>query len=59
MFTKLDLRGAYNLICMKEGEEWKTAFRCRYGHYKYIVMLFRLTNILVMCIRIINNTLKE
>jgi hypothetical protein len=27
MFTKLDLRGAYNLIRMKEGEEWKTAFR--------------------------------
>ena len=26
-FTKLDLKGAYNLIHMKEGEEWKTAFR--------------------------------
>ena len=27
IFTKLDLRGVYNLIRMKKGEEWKTAFR--------------------------------
>ena len=27
IFTKLDLKEAYNLIRMKEGEEWKTAFR--------------------------------
>ena len=27
IFTKLDLKGAYNLIHMKKGEEWKTAFR--------------------------------
>ena len=27
IFTKLDLKEAYNLIHMKEGEEWKTAFR--------------------------------
>jgi hypothetical protein len=25
-FTKLDIRGAYNLICIAEVEEWKTAF---------------------------------
>jgi hypothetical protein len=30
-FTKLDIRGAYNLIRMAEGEEWKTAFHTCYG----------------------------
>jgi hypothetical protein len=49
VFTSLDLRGVYNLIRMKEGEEWKTAFRIRYRLYKYTVMPFGLTNVLVSC----------
>ena len=43
-FTALNIKGAFNLIQMKEGEEWKTAFQTRYGHYKYTVMPFGLTN---------------
>jgi hypothetical protein len=43
-FTKLDIRGAYNLICIAEGEEWKTAFHTRYGLFKSLVMPFGLTN---------------
>lgn len=30
IFTKLDLRGAYNLIRVKKGDEWKTALRTRH-----------------------------
>jgi hypothetical protein len=43
-FTKLDIRGAYNLIRMAEGEEWKTACRTRYGLFESLVMPFGLTN---------------
>jgi hypothetical protein len=43
-FSKIDLKGAYNLVRIKKGDEWKTAFRTRYGHYEYLVMPFGLAN---------------
>ncbi|KAK1788724.1 hypothetical protein P4O66_002542 [Electrophorus voltai] len=35
-FTKLILYSAYNLIQVKEGDEWKTAFSTSKGHYEYL-----------------------
>ena len=56
-YTKLDIVGAFNRIQMKEGEEWKTAFRTRSGLYKYLVMLFGLANTPSMFQNYINDVL--
>jgi len=44
IFTKINLKWGYNLIRIKEGDEWKTAFRTRYGLYEYPIMPFGLAN---------------
>lgn len=36
--TKIDLKTGFNLIRIKEGHEWLTAFRCKYGLFEYTVM---------------------
>ncbi len=43
-FTQFGLNNAYHWMRIREGDEWKMAFRTRYGHSKYQVMLFGLTN---------------
>jgi hypothetical protein len=47
----------YNHICIAEGEEWKTAFRTKFRHFKYLVILFRLTNALALFKRFIEEVL--
>ena len=44
VYTKLDMKDAYHRIRIKAGDEWKTAFRTRYGHFEYLVMPFGLAN---------------
>ena len=58
-FTKLDLKNGFDLIHVKAGDEWKTAFKTRYGFYEYTVMPFGLTNAPSVFQRYVNEGLKE
>jgi len=58
IFTKLHIRGAYNLIRMRAGEEWKPACRTRYGLFESLVMPFGLTNAPATFQAYINDTLR-
>ena len=59
MFKKLDLCHSYNLFCIVEVDEWKTAFRTNYGLFEYLVMLFRLCNAPASFQAMINEVLRE
>ena len=41
---KLDVRWGYNNVRIKEGDEWKAAFRTNRGLFEPLVMYFGLTN---------------
>ena len=59
IYTKLDLHSAYNLVRMREGDEWKMAFINPSGHYKYLVMPFGLDNSPAVFQAFINDVLRD
>ena len=59
IFTKLDLKDGFHLIGVRKGDQWKTAFRTRYGYYQYWVMPFGLVNAPATFQTMMNEILRE
>lgn len=59
IYTKIDLRHAYHLVWIAEGDEWKITFRTHYGSFEWLVISEGLTNALAAFQRFINDIFRD
>ena len=58
VFLRINLQSGYQQIRIKEGDEWRTAFRTKYGLCECFAIPFGLSNALSSFMRLINEVLK-
>lgn len=56
VYTKFNIWEAYNLVHVRGGDVWKTAFQIYYLDFDYLIMTFGLTNMPVTFQTFINDT---
>jgi hypothetical protein len=59
VFSKIDLRSGYHQLRIKEGDIPRIAFQNQFGHYEFVIVPFRLTNVPDVFMSLVNGIFQK